>query len=960
MPELSTLPLTQAQIPRPPQAGRPTAEPAVPAGASRAAAPTGAAAGAAPRPISRRTPRSRPRTVFAWPTPPLAHYPLPQALTESEPCEVEGLGGNLLTGLLSGFDAVEGLIQLTLPNDAAAMPVRLSQLRRITLKTPLLPLDAGEPALAEASPSAPQPLVTTPGHLLADRELGGALLAHAERLPYELKLPGAVVLRGLTLGCVETDLGLFVFTPLDGGSGALQRSFFPRTAWESYELGERIGALLVEHQAVSEAAVEDVAREQQQLRSQRLGDVLLARQVVTTDQLLAALDKQARMPMVRLGEALVAMGAISDTQLQDALCAQQADRNLSLGELLLRRELINPADLQGALARKMGYPLVDLGRFTPDESALRLLDPKAALRLRALPLMKRGGRLVVALQDPGRRAQIDELQALTRCPIAPALANEAELLPAIAAAYRRLDPANSPAVAAALRAAQDSQIKASASAQTPLPDHPPDRAGAGPAPASAPAPAAPSSPVADGAAARSAKATNGALGASAANGATAALAGASLARPDNPLVSALGQVLLDALQRDATAVHIEVRPGSEPLRVRMRCDERLLALTELPVAWRATLVARIKSLCELDVTETHRPQQGRLLLSRVLSAHKLPREFKDCVGSALKVVTLPTVDGLEDMVLHLPTRARVLKLDQIGMAGDDLDHLHGLLDQPAGLLLCAGLPRSGRSTSLHAMAASLLRPERRVWSVEERVRLLQPDMRQSEFNARQPGACEAALLALRDADADVVLVDEMRDAGSARAALELALSGRLVLAALPARSAFDAVSRLVEQGLPPHDLAEGLLGVHHQRLVKRLCSHCRMSRSAKDAEVEDWLGVVLHGQYADDPLRFEQARAALRAEWGDRFGREGRLRRYQSPGCERCRQSGWRGRVALHELSVNHRALRRLIRASAPPWHFERLALQQAESEGHRSLRQDAVEKMLAGLISVEQMREMV
>jgi type II secretory ATPase GspE/PulE/Tfp pilus assembly ATPase PilB-like protein len=899
---------------------------------------------------------------------------------------VEGLGGNLLSGSLSGFDAVEGQILLTLPTDATTMPVRLSQLRRITLRTPLLPLADGEPVALDASGASQSGFITTPSQLLADHDLGGALLSQAERLPYELKLPGDAVLRGVTLGCVETDLGLFVFTPMDE-AGALQRTFYPRTAWESYEMGERIGALLVEHQAVSEDAVEDVAREQQALRSQRLGDLLLARQVVTAEQLLAALDQQARMPMVRLGEALVAMGTITDAQLQDTLRAQQADRNLSLGELLLRRELISSADLQGALARKMGYPLVDLARFSPDENALRLLDPKAALRLRALPLMKRGGRLVVALQDPGKRAQIDELQGLTRCPIAPALANEAELLPAIASAYRRLDPANGPIVAAALRAVQDRNI-GGLSQPLPLAELP---GGASAASANDAAPAARPAAGAPTLALRGASSGAGATTSPSAPGLTTTAAplapvvriettSAASGRPmvavvsglgaltpttpagrsDNPLVSALGQVLLDALQRDATAVHIEVRPDNEPLRVRMRCDERLLPLTELPVAWRATLVARIKSLCELDVTETRRPQQGRLLLSRVLPAGLLPRDFKDCAGATLKVVTLPTVDGLEDMVLHLPTRTRVLKLDQIGLAGDDLDLLQGLLAQPSGLILCAGMPRNGRTTTLHAMASSLLRPERRVWSVEERVHLLQPEMRQSEFNSRQPGACEAALLALREADPDVVLIDELRDAGAARAALELALSGRLVLAALPARSAFDAVSRLVEQGLPAHDLAEGLLGVHHQRLVRRLCSHCRMSRSAKDGEVDDWLGLVLHGQYADDPLRFEQARAALRAEWIDRFGRDGRLRRYQSPGCERCQQSGWRGRVALHELSINTRELRRLIRASAPPWHFERLAVQQAETEGRRSLRQDAVEKMLAGLISLEQMRDIV
>jgi type II secretory ATPase GspE/PulE/Tfp pilus assembly ATPase PilB-like protein len=142
-------------------------------------------------------------------------------------------------------------------------------------------------------------------------------------------------------------------------------------------------------------------------------------------------------------------------------------------------------------------------------------------------------------------------------------------------------------------------------------------------------------------------------------------------------------------------------------------------------------------------------------------------------------------------------------------------------------------------------------------------------------------------------------------------------------------------------------------------MARRLCSHCRMSRAAKDGELDDWLGLVLHGQYTDDPMRYEQARAALRADWIDRFGRDGRLRRFQSPGCERCEHSGWRGRVVLHELSINNRELRRLIRASAPPWHFERLAVRQAETEGHRSMRQDALEKMLGGLISLEQMLEM-
>ncbi len=174
------------------------------------------------------------------------------------------------------------------------------------------------------------------------------------------------------------------------------------------------------------------------LRTQKLGDILLTKQIVSAEELEQAIIEQARMPMVRIGEALIALGFINNAQLEVALSQQREDRSVPLGELLVRRGLVSRADLQTALARKMGYPLVDVTQFAAETEALARLPFAVASRLPALPLLLRGGRLIVAVEDPSRPEVLDDIEFASQTKVVPVLARASLLPAAIAKAYERI------------------------------------------------------------------------------------------------------------------------------------------------------------------------------------------------------------------------------------------------------------------------------------------------------------------------------------------------------------------------------------------------------------------------------------------------------------------------------------------------------------------------------------------
>ncbi len=803
--------------------------------------------------------------TFAWPTPPLPCYAAPQPFTEPEPCRIEGLKGRLMNGTLLAFDPAAGIAQVKIPPARIPIPLRFSQFRRMTLVRPLLPLDdAGAQALAQRHPAAPAKV------RLKDAE------------PFEMP----------SLGHVETEAGLFLFAPLDA-RGQVQRCFVPRPALEGFEIGPRLGEVLVEQRAATPQQIEQALAEQQALRSRKLGELLLTRQVVSPEELEQAIVEQARMPMVRIGEALIALGFIDEAQLDAALSQQREDRSVPLGELLVRRGLVSRQDLQTALARKMGYPLVDVAQFPVEADALARLPFAVAQRVPALPLLLRGGRLIVAVEDPSRPDVRDELEFAAQAKIVPVLARANLLHEAVPRAYERIGAGSGTrgdAAGAELEMEEAGKLLATLEQQ---------------------------------------------------QGSDAADRDESpIEQSDNSLVRLINSMIAEAQAQGVSDIHIECQPGRDKVRIRFRRDGALKPYLELPHTYRSALIARIKIMCDLDISERRKPQDGKINFGRFMPGSRLE----------LRVATIPTANGLEDAVLRLLASAKPIPLDSLGLSPDNLRAVKAASQRPYGMLLCVGPTGSGKTTTLHSVLGHINRPDRKIWTAEDPVEITQAGMRQVQVNPKIDWTFAKALRAFLRADPDVIMVGEIRDRETAQMAVEASLTGHLVMSTLHTNSAVETVTRLLDMGMDPFNFADSLLAVLAQRLVRRLCGKCVQSAAATPAQVDELLADYLHA-FGDAPGC--PGRDAVLQGWLERFGQGGRLMHHHAPGCAHCDGSGLRGRAGLHELLVVSRQLRQQIQTGARPDEM----LRSAFGEGLRTLRQDGIDKVWAGVTTIEEVR---
>ncbi|MDZ4122940.1 MAG: ATPase, T2SS/T4P/T4SS family, partial [Hydrogenophaga sp.] len=393
-----------------------------------------------------------------------------------------------------------------------------------------------------------------------------ALLAHRPDSSYQVQMSAGEDLGGQTVGQVELKQGLFLFPPLDN-AGVTSRVFIPNHAYESFTVGGRVGEILVQQEHVTEGQVQQVVQEQTQLRQQRLGEVLVSGQIITPEQLLEAIDMQRHLPVMRLGAALVALDMITETDLEEALRLQVEGKGLPLGELLVRKGLVTRENLRTALAHKMGYPSVDVRNFPLDLDALKAVPYAVADRLQVLPLLLRQGRLIVAMDDPTRRNLITELEFLTQYRVVPVLPQVGTLVTGLKQAYQKhgldVEPVQTP------RDSGDEVLTSGALLQS---------------------------------LERSAKEEEGDE--------------RPLEQSDNSLVRLINTLIIDAAQQGASDIHIECPPGREKIRIRFRRDGHLLLHMELPHTYRAAVVSRIKVMCDLDISERRRPQDGKIIFTR--------------------------------------------------------------------------------------------------------------------------------------------------------------------------------------------------------------------------------------------------------------------------------------------------------------------------------------------------------
>ncbi len=714
-------------------------------------------------------------------------------------------------------------------------------------------------------------------------------------LPFTVHFKATAAWSGQTVGHQQESWGLFLFEPTDP-PGAVQRWFIPRAAYTTVEVGMRIGDVLVQQHSATPDQIQEALAEQSRTRELRLGEMLVVRQIITPQELSAAIEQQARMPMVRIGQALTALGFINEVQLEDALVQQRTDRSVPLGELLVKRGMVSRADLQTALARKMGYPLVDVLQFPADAEAVARLPYAVAARVPALPLMLRAGRLVTAVEDPSNRSKIDELEFAAQCKVVPVLARAGVLQGAIDSAYEKVGAAefmvrgHSSDAGAGIEFDADEASKLLASMER-VDAHIDE--GEDP-----------------------------------------------LEQSENTLVRLINSMIMEAHSQGVSDIHIECAPGREKVRIRFRKDGLLRPYLELPPNYRSALIARLKIMCDLDISERRKPQDGKINFSKFVQGVRLE----------LRVATIPTQGNLEDAVLRLLASSKPIPLENLGLSPANLERLKTASQRPYGMLLCVGPTGSGKTTTLHSVLSSINTPERKIWTAEDPVEITQTGLRQVQVNPRIDWTFAKALRSFLRADPDVIMVGEIRDPETSQVAIEASLTGHLVLSTLHTNSAPETVTRLLDMGMDPFNFADALLGVLAQRLVRRLCNHCRAGREASPEEEEELLQDYLHAMAGQE---IKPDASDVLADWRRRFGTEGRLTHYHAPGCDHCSQSGFRGRAGIHELMIVSRGLRHLIQTGQRADELQRYAI----GEGMRTLRQDGIEKVLAGVTAIEEVR---
>jgi type II secretory ATPase GspE/PulE/Tfp pilus assembly ATPase PilB-like protein len=416
------------------------------------------------------------------------------------------------------------------------------------------------------------------------------------------------------------------------------------------------------------------------------------------------------------------------------------------------------------------------------------------------------------------------------------------------------------------------------------------------------------------------------------------------AAADNELVRLVNKIIVEAYRQGASDIHIEPRPGKEKTLVRLRKDGSLSVYIEVPASYRSALIARIKIMCDLDISEKRRPQDGKIKFKKFG-----PLDIE------LRVATIPTAGGMEDVVMRILSAGEPIPLDNLGISPGNLTRLKAVVAKPYGLFFVCGPTGSGKTTTLHSILSHINRPETKIWTAEDPVEITQKGLRQVQVNKKAGLDFATVMRAFLRADPDVIMVGEMRDKETVSIGIEASLTGHLVFATLHTNSAPESINRLLDMGMDPFNFADALLGILAQRLAKRLCKSCKEAYQPTPAEIGS-----LITEYCDDLANTDHwkkdpkaAADAVYQDWLKHYAKDDKFTLYRGKGCEVCGGSGYKGRVGLHELLVGTDLLKKQIQEHARVAELLATGL----NEGMRTLRMDGIEKVMSGITDIKQVR---
>ena len=548
-----------------------------------------------------------------------------------------------------------------------------------------------------------------------------------------------------------------------------------------------------------------------------------------------------------LGEALVAMGCLTHEQLAEALELQKASKGARLGRILVQRGYATEYQVSEVLAEHLRIPCVDLSQVEIPADVIGLLPRDLARKHTCLPWLAEGRALYLLMGDPTDLGAMDAVAFRTGLKVLPVVAPESEVAAAIDRYYAEPRPEPEPsAPEASVLAGTTVELLAAESEEAP--------------------------------------------GAEADEGEEEKNAN------EAPTVTLVNAIMADAIQGGASDIHVE--PRTRDVALRYRVDGLLRHVMTLPKRLQPKLLSRIKVISRLDISERRKPQDGRTFLRVSGKAYDL------------RVSTLPTAEG-EKAVLRILAQDRArITLEGLGLDDQVLETWRALVERPQGLLLVTGPTGSGKTSTLYASLNFIRSETTNIVTVEDPVEYRLDGVNQVAVSEKAGMTFSAGLRSILRQDPDVIMVGEIRDAETARIAVQAAQTGHLVLSTLHTNDAPTAVTRLVDMGIPAYVVASSLLGILAQRLVRRLCD-CRTPNPDGSASAH---------------------------------------------GCDRCRFSGYRGRIGVHELL---RLTPRLRRALVDRASDDELRAR-AQDQGFVTMFQDGLRKAGRGLTTPDEVRRVV
>jgi type II secretory ATPase GspE/PulE/Tfp pilus assembly ATPase PilB-like protein len=394
---------------------------------------------------------------------------------------------------------------------------------------------------------------------------------------------------------------------------------------------------------------------------------------------------------------------------------------------------------------------------------------------------------------------------------------------------------------------------------------------------------------------------------------------------DGAIVQLVNKMIIDAYNRGASDIHIEPRMGKADAVIRFRIDGACQVYQTIPYTYKSAMSSRIKIMSDLDIAERRLPQDGKIKFKRYA-----PLDIE------LRVATIPTTGRNEDVVMRLLAAGEPISLDKMGMNERNHKVFLDMIKMPYGIVLVVGPTGSGKTTTLHSALHFINRPETKIWTAEDPVEITQKGLRQVQVQPKIGLTFAAAMRAFLRSDPDVIMVGEMRDRETAATGIEASLTGHLVFSTLHTNSAPETITRLLDMGMDPFNFADALLGILAQRLVRTLCKDCKEAyhpaREEFDSLVRTYSG------------NFD----ALKISYNDD------LELYKPNGCQKCQNTGYKGRTGLFEILAGTPQMRSLIQGKAKMEEIR----EQAIADGMTTLMQDGIRKVFSGQTDIIQVRK--